>query len=71
MVVIDILQTLRTDAESLLGHLDSGASRIYEITTAGAIVERTGQLRELRESVAQQLARALELLRAAGTPGLE
>lgn len=71
MVVIDILQRLRTEAEGLLGHLNSGSSRIYEITTSGSIVERTSQLREFHESLAQQLARALDLLRIGDTRGTE
>ena len=67
MAVIEILQKLRAEAENLLGHLNSGSSRIYEITTSGSIIERTAQLREFHESIAQQIARVVDLL-GAGEP---
>ena len=66
MVVIDILQKIREESEHLLGQLDSGSSRIYEITTSGTIVERTQQLRGFYELIVRQLAEALPLLAAGG-----
>ena len=66
MAVIDILQKIREESEHLLGQLDSGASRIYEITTSGTIVERTQQLRGFYELIVQQLGEALPLLAAGG-----
>lgn len=68
MVVIDILQKIREESEHLLGQLDSGSSRIYEITTTGTIVERTQQLRGFYERIVGQLEQAIPLLAAGGTP---
>lgn len=64
MVVIDILQKIRAESEHLLGQLDSGSSRIYEITTSGTIVERTQQLRSFYELLLRQLGQAIQLLGA-------
>jgi len=47
-----------------LAQLRSGLSRVYEISTAGAIVERTHQVREFYELVARQLEHVISLLRA-------
>jgi len=67
MVVIEILQKIRTEAERLLQPLTSGSSRIYEITTTGTIVERTDQLRDFYELTARRLGQVIELLSAKGT----
>ncbi|HEX4049463.1 MAG TPA: hypothetical protein VHY19_01095 [Steroidobacteraceae bacterium] len=64
MAVIDILQKIREESERLLGELDSSSSRIYEITTAGTIVERTHQLRTFYGFIVRQLGHAIELLGA-------
>ena len=69
MVVIDILQKIQSEAERLLGQVSSGSSRIYEISTAGTIVERTHQQRDFYEFVARQLDHAITLLRAMGHQG--
>ena len=62
MAVIDILQKIRQESEHLLGQLDAGASRIYEITTSGTIVERTQQMRAFYALIVRQLGEALPLL---------
>ena len=64
MVGIDILQKIQAEADRHLAQLRSGLSRVYEISTAGAIVERTHQVREFYELVARQLEHVISLLRA-------
>ncbi len=64
MVVIDILQKVKKETEGLLGQLNSGSSRIYEISTTGTIVERTDQLRNFYEFVALQIEQVIALLHA-------
>lgn len=64
MVVIQILQTIRAESEQLCGQLDSGSSRLYEITTGGSIVERTQQMRSFYDFIVRQLGQAIELLGA-------
>ncbi|HTT05741.1 MAG TPA: hypothetical protein VMF64_10665 [Steroidobacteraceae bacterium] len=64
MVVMQILQKIRQESEQLCGQLDSGSSRLYEITTAGTIVERTQQMRSFYGFIVQQLGHAIELLGA-------
>jgi len=66
MAVIEILQKIRGEVERMLGQLNSGSSRFYEITTAGTIVERTHQLRDFYEFVARHLEQAASLLGAGG-----
>ncbi|HEX4023646.1 MAG TPA: hypothetical protein VHX52_02915 [Steroidobacteraceae bacterium] len=62
MTVIEILQSLKLEAERLLAPLDAGAARIYEISTTGALVERTVQMREFYQNLCRQLQRGIELL---------
>ena len=64
MIVIGLLQKIYQESERLLGQLDSGSSRIYEITTAGTIVERTHQLRSFYEFIVQSAGQAIRLLGA-------
>ena len=63
MTVLDILQKINKETERLLEQLNSGASRMYEISTAGTIVERTAHLRDYYSGVIQQLQRVIETLR--------
>jgi hypothetical protein len=60
---IAILQTLKSEIEQLLAQLNSSASRLYEISTTGSIVERTIQVRERCQSLSEQLQRVIDLLR--------
>jgi hypothetical protein len=60
---IAVLQKLKSEAEQLLAQLNSSASRLYEISTAGNIVERTLQVREHCQHLIEQLQQAMELLR--------
>ena len=62
MVVIEILQKTREESARLMAQIDSGASRLYEITTAGTIVERTHQMRSFYALVVEQLGEAIHLL---------
>jgi hypothetical protein len=62
MGAIEFLQKIREESEQLFGQLDSGSSRIYEISTAGTIVERTQQLRSFYELVGRQLEQAIRAL---------
>jgi hypothetical protein len=64
MVVIQILQKIRDETGQLCAQLDSGSSRLYEITTAGSIVERTQQMRSFYGVILQQLGQAIELIGA-------
>ena len=63
MSVIDMLQKIKNEMERLLEQLNSEALRIYEISTAGAIVERTAYLRDYYSGVTDQLQRVIEMLR--------
>ncbi len=69
MVGIAILQKIQAEADRHLGQLRSGASRVYEISTAGTIVERTHQVRDFYELVARQLEHVIGLLRAGAGAG--
>lgn len=64
MAAIEILQNIYEESERLLGQLDSDSSRIYEITTAGTIVERTHQLRSFYGLIVQHVGQAIRLLGA-------
>lgn len=59
---IAILQALKSEIEQLLAQLNSSASRLYEISTTGNIVERTIQVRERCQSLGAQLQQVIELL---------
>jgi len=63
MPVTEILQGLKDDAERLLEPLSAGSARLYEISTTGALIERTAQMREYYENLCQQLQRGIDLLR--------
>jgi hypothetical protein len=63
MLAIDILQEIRTEAEQLLAKLDSKASRIYEITTVGTIVERTAPMQLYYRNIIEKLQCVIDLLR--------
>jgi HPt (histidine-containing phosphotransfer) domain-containing protein len=60
---IAILQKLKSEVEQLLAQLNSNASRLYEISTTGNIVERTIQVRERGQNLIEQLQQAIDLLR--------
>jgi HPt (histidine-containing phosphotransfer) domain-containing protein len=60
---IAILQKLKSEVEQLLAQLNSSASRLYEISTTGNIVERTMQVRERGQNLIEQLQQAIDLLR--------
>jgi hypothetical protein len=62
MNVVEILQRIQTDTEQQLLRLNMGGSRMYEISTAGTIVEQTAQLREYYESVRQRVQHVLETM---------
>lgn len=62
MGAIEFLQRIREESERLFGQLESGASRVYEISTAGTIVERTQQLRSFHELIGRQLEQAIRAL---------
>jgi len=62
MVVIEILQKIREESERLMIQIDSGSARLYEITTAGTIVERTHQMRTFYALMVAQLGQAIHLL---------
>jgi hypothetical protein len=63
MTVIEILQGLKLEAERLLAPLTAGSARLYEISPAGALTERTAQMREYYENLCRELQRGIELLR--------
>jgi len=63
MTVIEILQRLKLDAEQLLEPLSAGSTRVYEISTTGALIERTVQMREYYQNLCRQLQRGIDLLR--------
>jgi hypothetical protein len=62
MSPIAILQGICTETEQLLAQLDCGAARLYEITTEGAITERTPAVRRYYRDVVGNLQRVIELL---------
>jgi hypothetical protein len=64
MQAIEVLQEIRIETEQFLEQLDSGASRLYEISTAGTIVERTVPMRRYYRDILQRLQRVMELLHA-------
>lgn len=65
MPVIDILQKIKVETERLLVDLHNSATRVYEISAGGTIVERTAQLQDYYASVRDQLQRVIDLLRPA------
>jgi hypothetical protein len=62
MGAIEFLQNIREESERLFAQLEAGSSRIYEISTAGTIVERTQQLRSFYELIGQQLEQVIRTL---------
>lgn len=63
MALVDILQHMKADTERFLHRLNNGESRLYEISSGGAIVERTHEFREHHEGLLQRLQRAIDTAR--------
>ncbi len=59
---IDILRELHTETEQLLAQLESGAARLYEITTEGTITERTPAVRLYYRNVIRNLQSIIDSL---------
>lgn len=68
MSPIAILQGIYVETEQLLAQLDSGAARLYEITTEGAITERTPAVRRYYRDIIGNLRRVIELLQQGPVP---
>ena len=60
---IAILQKLKSELEQRLAQLNASASRLYEISTTGNIVERTAQVRERCQNLIEQLQQVIDLVR--------
>jgi hypothetical protein len=68
MSPIAILQGICTETEQLLARLDAGAARLYEITTEGAITERTPAARRYYRDIIGNLRRVIEQLQCGPVP---
>jgi hypothetical protein len=62
MSAMQILQNIKASTERQLARLTSGSTRLYEITTAGAISERTAAMRDYYTDVSRQIQSVIDQL---------